>query len=298
MIYFVTVNYYSRDWVQILIASITRGITSPHHILIVNNSPEEEGLRSMDDKYVTILESGSNLGFGQACNLGINYAWQYHPQSLVWLINPDAVIHPNADTYIQNCFREDDTLAILGTQILTVDGAIWFSHGTFNPWTGSVKHHNQPPQHDFQELTRPCQWVTGCSLVLNLRVFQDCPGFSNAYFLYSEDTDLCLRYGRQGYRVTVTQHPLVTHQVSALIGHHPGLMYQYYTYGRLALLRQHGTILGLSFYLLHSLLQGLLRLPWQPAQAWGRWQGISQFLWLLLPADDLSFHGGSYKDSP
>lgn len=278
MIYFVTVNYHSRTWVQTLIASIISGITSPHHILVVNNSPEEEGLGSLSDKHTTILEAGSNLGFGQACNLGINYAWQHDRQALVWLINPDAVIHPNADTYVQNCFREDGALAILGTQILTADGAIWFSHGTFNPWTGSVRHHHQSLPSTSQGLTIPCQWVTGCSLVLNLGVFRDCPGFSDRYFLYSEDTDLCLHYGRQGYRVAVTQHPLVTHQVSALIGRHPGLMYQYYTYGRLTLLRHHGTALGLGLYLLHSLLQGLLRLPWQPVQAWGRWRGIGQFL--------------------
>ena len=278
MIYFVAVNYYSRDWIRTLIASITAGITDPYHILVVDNSPEETALQSLVTDRTTILESGSNLGFGQACNLGIDYAWQHHPQSLVWLINPDAVIHPGADTYVQSCFREDPALAILGTQTLTADGAIWFSHGTFNPWTGSVKHHHQPFQAASQKLTRPCQWVTGCSLVLNLGAFRDCPEFSDRYFLYCEDTDLCLRYGRQGYGVAVTQHPLVTHQVSALIGRYPGLMYQHYTYGRLTLLRYHGTVLGLGLYLLHSLLQGLLRLPWQPVRAWGRWRGLGQFL--------------------
>ncbi|XGB41578.1 MAG: glycosyltransferase family 2 protein [Nodosilinea sp. LVE1205-7] len=278
MIYFVVVNYYSGDWVRVLTASIIAGINDDYHILIVNNSPEEEGLRPPDDQPITILEAGSNLGFGQACNLGISYVWQRHPQSLVWLINPDAVIHPDADIYIHNCFREDSTLAILGTQILTDDGRLWFSHGTFNPWTGSVRHHRQPLQLASQKLTCPSQWVTGCSLVINLGVFQDCPGFSDRYFLYCEDTDFCLRYGRQGYRVAVTQHPLVTHQVSALIGRHPNLMYQYYTYGRLTLLQHHGTVLGMTLYLLYSLLQGLLGLPLQTAQAWGRWQGIGQFL--------------------
>jgi N-acetylglucosaminyl-diphospho-decaprenol L-rhamnosyltransferase len=279
MIYFVTVNYYSSDFIKILIASLQTGITSPYELLIINNSPEDVAVHQLAGEKIHVIEAGDNLGFGNGCNLGIKNVWQRDSQGLVWLINPDATLDQGADHHIQQCFLENPDIAILGTKILSTDGDTWFAEGTFNPWTGSLKHHNRPIHSDqTSALSRSVQWVTGCSFIINLSQFKQQPEFDKTYFLYAEDTDFCLRYAKQGYSVAVTNQALASHKVSSIIGRNKMSMYKNYTFGRLLLLKKHGTILGLLIYFLYSLIIAILYLPIKNDQSRGRLQGTKQFL--------------------
>jgi GT2 family glycosyltransferase len=260
-------------------------MTSPYELLIINNSPEESAVHQLAGDNIRILEAGGNLGFGQGCNLGIRDVWQRDRQGLVWLINPDATLDQGADQHIQQCFLENSAIAILGTKIRSSEGDIWFTEGTFNPWIGSLKHRNQATQSatqlgDQSALTRPVQWVTGCSFIINLSQFQKQPEFDKDYFLYAEDADFCLRYAKQGHSIAVTNKALVGHRVSSIIGRNQLSMYKNYTFGRLLLLKKHGTILGLSTYLIYSLIIAILYLPIKTDQSRGRLQGMKQFLQL------------------
>ena len=279
MIYFVTVNYYSKELVQSLITSIVNGIASPYKILIINNSSQEKKIHNLQSDRIIVIESDENLGFGRACNLGIDYIWQSDRTALVWLINPDTTLDSESDHYIINCFAETPNIAILGTQIRETSGETWFTTGTFNRWTGSLKHHAVPVKSSQSGyLTSPAQWVSGCSMILNLKMFKSCPAFDPAYFLYSEDADFCVRYAQQGYQVAVTQKAVVTHQVSAIIGRNQAFMYEHYTFGRLYFLQKHTTLIGLLVYLFYSLLMQIILFFVEPQNATGRWRGMVRFL--------------------
>ncbi|ANV83285.1 hypothetical protein AWQ21_02140 [Picosynechococcus sp. PCC 7003] len=285
MIYFITVNYYSTELIKNLSVSIQAGVTSPYELLIINNSPEEVAIHQLAGDNVHVIEAEDNLGFGQGCNLGIRDVWQRDRQGLVWLINPDATLEPGADRHIHQCLLENPNIAILGTKILSPDGNIWFAEGSFNPWLGNLKHSNKATQSaaklgDHSALTRPVQWVTGCSFIINLRQFKKQPEFDKDYFLYAEDADFCLRYAKQGHSIAVTNEVLVSHKVSSIIGRNQLSMYKNYTFGRLLLIKKHGTILGFLTYFIYCLTIAILYLPVKNDQSRGRLQGIKQFLQL------------------
>jgi len=122
--------------------------------------------------------------------------------------------------------------------------------------------------------------VTGCSLIINLGQFQKKPEFDKGYFLYSEDADFFLRYAKQGYSIKVTNKVLVSHDVSSIIRRNIVFMYKNYTFGRLLLIKKHGTTLGLLVYFAYSLIVAIIYLPIKNDQAKGRLQGIDQFLQL------------------
>ncbi|UZQ55225.1 glycosyltransferase family 2 protein [Trichothermofontia sichuanensis B231] len=278
MIYFLTVNYFSKALIQNLITSITRTTNSPYSILIVNNSPQESAIHDLQNDRVTVIESGDNLGFGRACNLGIEYIWRHDKNSLIWLINPDALLDPEADSYIYKCFEENPDIAILGTQIRLPNGDLWFSAGGFNRWTGFLKHTSITKNSQLDGKITCCQWVTGCSLIINLKQFQHYPTFDPHYFLYSEDADLCVRYAKQGYKIAVTNQVLVTHNASAIIGRDRAFMYQHYTFSRLYFLKQHATLVGLLIYITYILIKLVILLLIDSQNSLGRWQGIIGFL--------------------
>jgi GT2 family glycosyltransferase len=278
MIYFLTVNYYSSEFIKKLIQSINCNIQQ-QKIIILNNSILDTDINQFASASTHIINSKDNLGFGAGCNIGIKYIFNINPKAIIWLINPDATIHKNAVQYVFRCFENDSSIAILGTKIQNSNGKIWFSSGSFNKWTGNLKHISQEQQFYGENIgTQRSRWVCGCSLIINLTQFDQCPQFDNSYFLYAEDADLCERYYQKGYHIAITNHILVTHQVSGIIGKDQKNMYYHYTFSRLYFLQKNGTYLGLLIYMIYVLIKILVLLPLNLSSALGRWQGLQKFL--------------------
>ncbi len=279
MFFFLTVNYHSKDLVECLLNSIAESIISPYQVVVVNNSPDEVAIHALAGDRISILESGDNIGFGRACNLGIQHIYNIDPTALIWLINPDATLDLNADVYIKSCLEIDKSIAILGTQVRDATGGLWFAGGVFNKWTGYVNHVNVKEKFPGSNpKSIPTAWVSGCSLILNLVRFTQPPAFDPAYFLYCEDADLCIRHAHQGYEIAITNQVLVTHQVSAIIGKNKRLMFRHYTFSRLLFLRRHATLLGFSAYFLYLLAKVAILLVIDHENARGRWRGLIDFL--------------------
>ncbi len=280
MIYFITVNYHSTDLVKQLLKSVYTTIED-YQFLIINNSPEDDSINEVLqlELSATIINTKRNIGFGAACNLGIQQVYSLNPQAIIWLINPDVVLEENADSYVQECLNQEPSIAILGTRVRDLDGNIWFGLGTFNPWTGSLKHELKKEEgYEPQANTINCRWVSGCSLILNLKQFDHCPSFDPHYFLYYEDADLCERYRQKGYRIAVTQSVLVTHAVSAISKRNLSTQFKHATYSKLYFLKQHGTALALWLNLIYMVvLVGWLFRQNRPV-AIGRWQGLKNFI--------------------
>jgi GT2 family glycosyltransferase len=278
MIYFLTVNYYSSEIVRKLIQSINYNIQQPK-IIILNNSILDTAINHLASASTHIINSKENLGFAAGCNIGIKYIFNIDPKAIIWLINPDATIHKDAVQYVFRCFENNSSIAILGTRIKNLHGKIWFSSGSFNKWTGNLKHISQEQKFCGENIgIQTTRWVCGCSLIINLTQFDHCPQFDPNYFLYAEDADFCERYYQKGYHIAITNHILVTHQVSGIIGKDQKNMYYHYTFSRLYFLQKNGTYLGLLIYMIYVLIKILVLLPLNLSSALGRWQGLQKFL--------------------
>jgi N-acetylglucosaminyl-diphospho-decaprenol L-rhamnosyltransferase len=57
----------------------------------------------------------------------------------------------------------------------------------------------------------PVEWATGAVMLLRRSVFDQLGGFDESFFLYSEETDYCMRVRDAGYRVVVRPRVEVTH---------------------------------------------------------------------------------------
>ncbi len=291
MIYLLIVNYYSTDFIAGLLTSMSSADNQNLRVIIVNNSPEDRAIAQLAAARtdLILITAETNLGFGAGCNLGIKYVYQTNSQALIWLLNPDTTIEPDAVAYIMDYFQQNPDLAILGTRIRDAQGKIWFSEGRFNPRIGSLPHRsriNKPAQAGLFRVAPPfrvggpipCRWVSGCSMILNLARFNHCPKFDPHYFLYYEDNDLCERYYQLGYQIAVTQDVLVTHLVSATTHKDKTAKFRHATYSKLYFLKQHGTVLALGLNLVYMLAKLLLLLLRDRASALGRWQGLQKFI--------------------
>lgn len=276
MIYFLTVNYYSTNLVTKLISSIQASGDIPHQTIVINNSPDDDSIHLLKTESVLILEAGTNLGFGSACNLGLDWIYAQNPQAIVWIINPDAYLLKTSLEKVSLFFETHPELSIVGTIAYTPSGKLWFAGGRFLSQTGSILAQDLLTNSDKAYVT--CDWVSGCSLLINLRNFYECPKFDPAYFLYYEDFDFCRRYASFGHLIAVTQHLSVIHQPSTITNRYMFTKTKYSTYSYLLTLEKYTNKLVLLLRLTRLISYALILMLIKPKVAFGKLYGVLLYL--------------------
>jgi len=276
MIYFLTVNYYSTDLLKQLINSLKLSQKSQYQIIVVNNSPQDTSIHQIASDSLLIIESGDNIGFGNACNLGLKWIYEQDNQAIAWLINPDAYLLDDslekAETFIA-CYPE---LSIIGNIIYTPNGNIWFAGGRFIPTTGEII--NQDLLTKIDRAYIDCDWVSGCSLIVNFSNFPECPLFDPLYFLYYEDFDFCRRYQQQGHLVGVTKHFSVLHQPSSITNRNILFKFRHSTYSYLLTLEKHTNVWVFLLRFVRLIAYAIILIPIKPKIALGKIYGVLAYI--------------------
>ncbi|MGK7922230.1 MAG: glycosyltransferase family 2 protein [Trichodesmium sp.] len=226
-------------------------------IIVINNSTDDDSIDELQNKTTIIIKSENNLGYGKACNLGLNWIYNQNPQAIVWLINPDAYLLPDSLENAHHFLTKNLDFSILGTTVYEPTGKIWFGGGKFIPETGKIVA-NEFLSNTETSIT---DWVTGCSMLINLNNFEKCPQFDEDYFLYYEDFDFCRRYAKQGYKIALTKKISVVHQPSSLTNKNPELKLYHSIYSYLLSLEKHTNKLVLIYRLLRITIAALVKLP-------------------------------------
>lgn len=281
MIYLVTVNFHSSDLIAKLLDSIQAPADLPYRLVIVNNSPAEDSLSNLAGDFVTVLNSDGNVGFGAACNRALTWVFEHvypvgelrsNRTATVWLLNPDTCLTQGALEKAATLFENYRDCSIVGTVITKPNGAIWFAGGRFVAETGAILAENLFAAADVDYA--PCDWVSACSLLINLSHFQTCPQFDDRYFLYYEDFDFCRRYHQQGHSVGVTRLIQVIHQPSSITNRNLSFKYQHSTYSYLLTLKRYTNTLTFSWRLLRLVGYAFLLAGIKPAIAIGKLRGV------------------------
>lgn len=286
-IHFICVNYHCSE----LIAELLDSLDSQHdrdiRTIIVDNSPNDPGLAQLlaGRPDVDVLDAGRNRGFGGGCNLALEHLQTHDPAAIAWLINPDARLLPGAIATLRQCLQAQERPSLLGTRIQNSNGDIWFDRGRFDPQWGQLNQEAQTiqPINQLSDDTaiEACDWLSGCSLVLDLAALPVEPRFDERIFLYYEDAELCLRLRQCGAIAYVTTAVLVSHRVSATMSGHRVRKYRHATFGKLYLLHRHASAMAVLANLLR--FYGRASLQWisDPQQAFGRAAGATLYLtWL------------------
>lgn len=296
LICFICVNYHSTNLIAELLNSIEAEQDPNICCVIVDNSPYDTDLNELASSHQFILlKPNRNLGFGGGCNLALDYIEANQPGALAWLINPDARLIPGAISQVRRCLQHNPNLGLLGTRIEDSKGVAWFNSGYFDPIWGklhqtksdgsesSIGQHatnQRPTDHDWQS-TR-CDWLSGCSLIMDLQHLPTKTRFDTTIFLYYEDAELCLRLRKQGIQPYVTQQTLASHLISATMTRLPIGRYKHATFGKLYLLHKYATPLAIIANLAWFTASGIATLLQDSHQSIGKIAGIFAYLaWLI-----------------
>lgn len=151
---------------------------------------------------IEVLPLVANPGFGTACNRGADRG----QGEWILFLNPDCRPRVADLERLLALAREVPGLAALGPGLYREGGRVDRSHGVdlASPWR--LLDRPRPPRG-----LREVDWVAGTCLLVRREAFEEVGGFDEAFFLYCEDADLCLRLRRRGWRVMVTGAVSVPH---------------------------------------------------------------------------------------
>jgi len=174
-------------------------------IIIIENSNNfiHEKLILSNFHNVKIRCSGENLGYGN----GNNFALKLIDTDYALILNPDVICEKNFFNNVVEVVEKAEDFTIIGCQYL--NDKVFMPAGYFE------KRKNNQFKEDFKnnkiDILHKVDWVTGCSMLINLKKFENKEIFDKKIFLYFEEVDLCKSISKKGENIFTSQKLKIHH---------------------------------------------------------------------------------------
>lgn len=182
------------------IPQLSRCLAQFPHVTIVDNSSTDDTVTQFQ-KYLPqakLILNERNYGFGAANNRGIEAS----NTEFLLLLNPDCIIDTNAAISLIHCADTNPTAVLIAPQLNNRKGEIDLSYS----WTPGCWR-ARGPQADGDLCVG---FASGACMLIRQDAMLKIKGFDEDFFLYYEDTDLCLRLAKHGELIIHPQSK-VTH---------------------------------------------------------------------------------------
>ncbi|OYU01543.1 MAG: hypothetical protein CFE36_09645 [Sphingomonadaceae bacterium PASS1] len=149
-----------------------------------------------------------NLGFGAGVNYGINNCsdWDYQ---YYLLLNNDATLHNKMIKELIKAHKFNDMIGIVGSKnVDIIDGSFIEGGIIYNSFMRRKKNNNN------SSLPSEVDKVIGSSMMISKDVFNSVGGFSEQYFLYFEDDDICLKVKKNKLKILYVPASILYHSRS------------------------------------------------------------------------------------
>lgn len=187
-------------------------------ILVDNDSKDGSAEYFSRDTRIQFIESGSNLGFGKANNLGFKYATGRY----VFLLNSDTLLLNNAIKEFRDAHdRMPNRVACLGCVLKAADGVTENNSYSYFPSLSVTMYgvlnlylRYQKKAKSFDDGKAPdfrVDYIIGADLFIRRDVIEELGLFDPDFFMYYEESEMQLRYARHGYESRIIRTPSIIH---------------------------------------------------------------------------------------
>lgn len=203
-------------------------------IIVVDNASSDETCLIIRRHYprVTLIALMNNIGFGRACNVALGQS----SSGLVAFVNPDCVLYPDWLHTMTTYMNEETDVAIAGSTLISGDETHVLHVGAAVQPNG-LTHHIGAGQVDIGQRNQPlsCDYVTAATMICRRSALQAVGNFSDDFFLYYEEVDLCYRLRALGWKIHVVPSASAKHYEKHSMGYQGSIRY-YVLYHRSRLL--------------------------------------------------------------
>ncbi|MBM7688907.1 glycosyl transferase family 2 [Enterococcus ureilyticus] len=200
------------------------GFKSKYDIHIFDNGSEQSYLNKLEryGSFITLHACKENKGFGY----GHNQVLQEVETSYGVIFNPDVLITKDTLDKMMQRIKKEEQLAAVCPKVLNSDGTTQYLVRQkldvfdymlrFIPFQSVKKLFNKRlSYYECRDLpedkTSYIKMGSGCLMVVDVDKFKQIGGFDERFFMYFEDNDLCMSFGKAGYKILYTPFETVIH---------------------------------------------------------------------------------------
>lgn len=216
----IIVNYRSWGYLGKALDALQAEFPADWEVIVVDNESQPEPFAEFRGKYpwVTFVANERNTGFGFGCNVGAARA----NGELLLFMNPDVVADVDDLAALIREKENHPDVALISPKQVDRMGRPQKVFDDFPDLLNQSKilksllrrlrpSRYADPRADHAGLI-DCDWLTGSCLLLSREHFDALGGWSEDYWMYAEDADLCRRAHDAGLRVVYTPNVQVIHE--------------------------------------------------------------------------------------
>lgn len=220
------VNYNTTKLLKECLESVkeqTVGIN--YEVIIVDNdsnAENKEGLKELSNEYKVVL-SDDNLGFGRANNLGATYAGGKY----LFLLNTDTVLVNNAIKILFDYIESNPECGVAGANMLDRNYNLTYSYSRLLPSIKTMirdeilpskfSYYRNIDNFTYNKTDIPLEvgFIIGAAFMISKELFNKVGGFDKDFFMYCEETELCARIKKAGYKMINVPDARIIHYEGA-----------------------------------------------------------------------------------
>ena len=211
----IIINYNTKQMLADCLLSLYKFTNEiKFEVIVVDNASTDGSERSISSLFPQVkwINSGGNIGFGRANNLGIKYATGKY----LFLLNSDTLLLNNAVKAFYDYAEShtDKQLGILGCWLCDNDGKPNNSFGEFPTPSSEIRYllgklgTNKAVQCGGNV---DVDYIIGADMFIRRDIFEKFGGFDPHFFMYYEETDFQYRMAQKGYVHRVINTPQIVH---------------------------------------------------------------------------------------
>lgn len=201
----IIVTWNNEEIITDCIDSIYKFTKTNFNILVLDNRSSDNTILKIQEKnypQCKVIRSNDNLGFAKGNNIVLTEV----RSDFICYLNPDTILIEDIITPMLNYLDADLSTGIVGCKLLNEDMTLQpstFNFDTpFNIFCEKFRvgkafpnwiKENMFPNESLARKNKKVDWVIGAIMVMRLGDVKEINGFSEEYFMYTEDMDICMK---------------------------------------------------------------------------------------------------------
>lgn len=211
LVYIIIINYNGyKDTIE-CIKSLKKIKYKNYKIIVLDNDSKDDSEEYLRKSLLgcTIIQTGKNLGFAGANNIGMKYAVN-NGADYILLLNNDTIVDRNFLDYLIKGFEISQDIGMVGGKIYYYNepDKVWYAGGEFDKLRAKGKHYTVDDNCDYKII----DFITGCMQLISVKALKKVGYMNEKFFLYFEDVDYCFRFAKNDYKLLYCSNAKIYHK--------------------------------------------------------------------------------------
>jgi len=172
------------------------------------------------NRKLILIKNERNYGFAEGNNIGIRYALKALNPNYILLLNNDTVVDKRFLDELVKIAESDERIGIVGPKILNPNGTLhrscWKYHSYFNVFNENVLLNRFGNFYKYRNTRnikkiKDVDVVSGACILFKKQVFDNIGLLDSNIFMYTEETDICYRAKKNGYKIIYCSNCSIIH---------------------------------------------------------------------------------------